>query len=157
MSVLSWGKPTIKTTTSTDGTPGTTWTEIDTPKEDTTELTVTAGDETTATEEGGAIVDVRYKESSYELTFTLFVKKGSTAPWTDTNGIIEGEHAIRILPPDADCFGIQIDRCTIRCELSYSAADGMLRKYTCKGLKPATGNILKIVKGDTVVASASLD
>ena len=157
MSVLSWGKPTKKYATSTNGTPGTTWTEIDTPKEDTTELTVEAGDETTATEEGGKIVDVRYDASSYELTFELFVKKGGTAPWEDEDGIVSGEYALRILPPDTDCFGVQIDRCTIRCELSYTAADGMLRKYTCKGLKPATGNILKVVKGDTVVSASLSD
>lgn len=157
MSVLSWGLPTIQFATSTDGKPGTTWTTIDTPKEDTTEITVTAGDETTATQEGGQIVDARYDASTYELTFTQFVKKGSTAPFTDTDGLVSGEFAFRIAPPDADCFGIQIDRSTIRCELSYTAADGLLRKYTCKCLKPAEGSILKLIKGTTVVASASLD
>lgn len=156
MSKLSWGCPTLKYATSTDGKAGTTWTTLDTPKEDTTELTVTAGDEVTATEEGGTIVDARYKAATYELTFELFVKKGGTMPFTDTDGVIDGEYAIRVLPPDADCYGVQLDRCSLHCEVAYTAADGITVKYTAKGLKPATGNTLKLVKGDTVVA-ASID
>lgn len=76
MSVLSWGKCSIEYAVSTDGKPADTWTEIDTPKVDTTTLTPTAGDETTAQEEGGDIIDVRYGKTTYEFTFTLFVKKG---------------------------------------------------------------------------------
>ena len=43
MSQLSWGKCTIEKATSTKGTPAEQWTAIDTPKEDTTKLTPTAG------------------------------------------------------------------------------------------------------------------
>ena len=57
MSQLSWGKCTIEKATSTKGTPAEQWTAIDTPKEDTTKLTPTAGTEKTATEEGGELVD----------------------------------------------------------------------------------------------------
>ena len=61
MSILSWGKPTIETTPSTDGAPGSSasWTTIDTPKDGTTQLTTTAGTETEAVEEGGDVVDSR--------------------------------------------------------------------------------------------------
>lgn len=62
MSKLSWGKPTIRHKESENGAPKNTgdWANLDTPKQDTTELTTTAGDEVTANEEGGAIVDVRF-------------------------------------------------------------------------------------------------
>lgn len=145
MSKLSWGKPTIKHKVSENGAPKTTgdWTELDTPKQDTTELTTTAGDEVTANEEGGAIVDVRFGASKYELAFDLFEKKGGTDPFTDVDGVIPGEHALQIIPEDAACKGVQIDRCALRREISYTTADGILYHYVARCLKPAEGNTVK--------------
>lgn len=143
MSVLSWGKCTLQTATSTNGAPSTTWTDIDTPKEDTTKLTATAGTEKTATEEGGDIVDVLYGKNTYQLEFDLFVKKGGTRPFTGNDGIVSGEHAFRVVPADDACEGIQIDRSVVRVEESYSTADGILLHYVAKCLKPAEGNTVK--------------
>ncbi len=149
MSVLSWGKCSITTTPSTDGAPGSsaTWTAIDTPKEDTTKLTATAGTEKTATEEGGEIVDVLFGKNSYELEFDIFVKKNGTRPFTGNDGIVSGEHAFRIAPADSTCEGIQIDRAVVRVEESYSTADGILLHYVAKCLKPASGNTIKAYTG----------
>ncbi len=143
MAVLSWGKPKIEFATSTDGTPGDTWTEIDTPKQDTTQLTATAGDEVTANEEGGELVDVRFNKTTFEFEFDLFVKKGVERPFTDTDGVISGEWAWRLTPEDTECEGIQIDRSVLRVEQSYSTADGILLHYVAKCLKPATGTTIK--------------
>ena len=102
MSVLSWGKCKIQTTTSTNGAPASSgpWKDIDTPKEDTTKVTPTAGSEKTATEEGGELVDVRYGKNTYTLEFDLFVKKGKDRPFEDNDGLISGEHAFRVIPED---------------------------------------------------------
>lgn len=143
MSILSWGKCSITKTTSTNGAPTTNWAAIDTPKEDTTKLTTTAGNETTATEEGGAIVDARFARASYQLEFDLFVKKGGTRPFTDNDGVIEGEWAFRVTPEDNTCEGIQIDRSIVRVEESYSTADGKLLHYVVRCLRPASGNTVK--------------
>ena len=143
MSILSWGKCSITKTTSTNGAPTTNWAAIDTPKEDTTKLTTTAGHETTATEEGGAIVDARFARASYQLEFDLFVKKGGTRPFTDNDGVIEGEWAFRVTPEDNTCEGIQIDRSIVRVEESYSTADGKLLHYVVRCLRPASGNTVK--------------
>lgn len=143
MSILSWGKCSITKTTSTNGAPTTNWAAIDTPKEDTTKLTTTAGNETTATEEGGAIVDARFARASYQLEFDLFVKKGGTRPFTDNDGVIDGEWAFRVTPEDNTCEGIQIDRSIVRVEESYSTADGKLLHYVVRCLRPASGNTVK--------------
>ena len=47
MSILSWGKCKIETTPSTNGAPTSpeAWKALDTPKEDTTKITPTAGTE----------------------------------------------------------------------------------------------------------------
>lgn len=143
MSILSWGKCLIEHSTSTDGAPGTDWTAIDTPKEDTTKLTPSAGTEVNATEEGGEIVDSRTGKNTYLFEFDLFVKKGKERPFEDNDGIIAGEHAFRLTPEDEDCEGLQIDRSTVRVEESYSTADGKMLHYVVRCLKPATGKTVK--------------
>ena len=142
MAILSWGKCSITHGTSSNGAAASQWTAIDTPKEDTTKLTTTAGTETTATEEGG-IVDARNGKNSYQLEFDLFVKKGGTRPFTDDDGVVAGEHSFRVTPEDPTCEGIQIDRSIVRCEESYSTAEGKLLHYVVRCLKPASGNTVK--------------
>lgn len=143
MSQLSWGKCTIEKATSTKGTPAEQWTAIDTPKEDTTKLTPTAGTEKTATEEGGDLVDSRTGKNTYQFEFDLFVKKGGTRPFEDVDGVIAGEWAFRLTPEDEETEGFQIDRSTVRSEESYSTADGKMLHYVVKVLKPATGKSVK--------------
>lgn len=143
MSQLSWGKCTIEKATSTKGTSAEQWTAIDTPKEDTTKLTPTAGTEKTATEEGGDLVDSRTGKNTYQFEFDLFVKKGGTRPFEDVDGVIAGEWAFRLTPEDEETEGFQIDRSTVRCEESYSTADGKMLHYVVKVLKPATGKSVK--------------
>ena len=145
MSILSWGKCKIETTPSVDGAPGASaqWKAIDTPKEDTTKITPTAGTEKTATAEGGELVDVRYGKNTYTFEFDLFVKKGMQRPFEDNDGLITGEHAFRIIPEDEECEGAQIDRSAVRCDESYSTADGKMLHYVAKCLKPKTGKTVK--------------
>lgn len=145
MAILSWGKCKIETTPSTDGDPGETqsWTELDTPKKDTTKLTPTTGEEILAQEEGGEVVDARYGKTTYQLEFDLFVKKGKERPFEDIDGLIAGEHAFRITPEDDTCEGIKIDRSVVRCEENYTTADGKMLHYVAKCLKPKTGNTVK--------------
>lgn len=149
MAVLSWGKSKLAYKTSANGAPASEgdWAEVDTPKEDTLKVTASSGEEVTATEEGGDLVDSFFKSTSYEIEFDLFVKKGGTSPFTATNGIVSGEYAFKITPPNEDCVGIQIDRCVLRVEDNYSAADGIIKHYVGKCLKPASGNIIKYFTG----------
>lgn len=145
MAILSWGKCKIETTPSVSGAPGdaAVWATIDTPKQDTTKITPTAGSETTATEEGGDVVDARYGKNTYTFEFDLFVKKGGIRPFEDNDGIITGEHAFRITPEDNTCEGSQIDRSIVRVDESLSTAEGKLLHYVAKCLKPATGKTVK--------------
>ena len=145
MAILSWGKCLIQHKNSVNGAPAAaeSWKDIDTPKEDTTKITPTAGNEVTATEEGGDVVDARTGKNTYQFEFDLFVKKGVARPFDDNDGIISGEHAFRITPEDDTCEGAQIDRCTLRVEESYSTADGKLLHYVGRCLKPAAGKTVK--------------
>ena len=88
-------------------------------------------------------MDSRTGKNTYQFEFDLFVKKGGTRPFEDVDGVISGEHAFRVTPEDEECEGFQIDRSTVRCEESYSTADGKLLHYVAKVLKPATGKSVK--------------
>lgn len=143
MAMLSWGKCKIETAPSTNGAPSNSWTELDTPKKDSTKLTPTEGEEIVAQEEGGDIVDARYGKTTYALEFDIFVKKGKTRPFEDTDGIIDGEHAFRVTPEDKTCEGIQIDRSTVKVTESFSTAEGKMLHYKVKCLKPAEGKTVK--------------
>lgn len=145
MSILSWGKGLLETTPSVDGAPTQTpkWTAIDTPKEGTLKLTPTAGQETTATEEGGDIVDSRTGKTTYQLEFELFVKKGVERPFTDNDGVIAGEHAFRYTPEDETTEGFLIDRSSVRVEERFETAQGKMLKYVARCLKPKTGKTVK--------------
>ena len=89
------------------------------------------------------MVDSRTGKNTYQFEFDLFVKKGGKRPFEDNDGVISGEHAFRVTPEDEECEGIQIDRSTVRCEESYSTAEGKLLHYVAKVLKPATGKSVK--------------
>lgn len=143
MSVLSWGMGVMEWSKSTGGKPGSSWQAFDIPKDGTINLTTTAGTETTALEEGGTLVDVRYAKNTYQLEFDLFVKKGVDAPFEDNDGVISGEYAIRYTPEDEECEGFQIDRSIIRVEDSFTTADGKMRHYVVRCLKPASGKTVK--------------
>lgn len=145
MAILSWGKGLLETCVSTNGAPAVSpsWKSIDTPKEGTLKLTASAGQEVTATEEGGEIVDARSGKTTYTLEFDLFVKKGVERPWEDTDGIITGEHAFRYTPEDEATEGFLIERSTVRCEESYTTADGKILHYVARCLKPKTGKTVK--------------
>ena len=143
MSVLSWGMGVLEWAPSTNGTPSPTWKAFDVPKDGTINLTTTAGTETTALEEGGDLVDIRTAKNTYQLEFDLFVKKGVEAPFEDEDGLIAGEYGIRYTPEDEECEGFQIDRAKIRVEESYTTADGKLRHYVVRPLKPASGKTVK--------------
>ena len=140
MAVLSWGKPTIKIDTTT----------IDTPRENTTKLTVQTGDKVEAPLEGGGTKDVRYKEGSGTLEFDLYIGKDDTDPFDGKikNGVLEGEHKVTITPEDPTCKGIQIDRAVLNRTTSYDAEMGILHHYVIDALSPEDGSEkVKITKG----------
>ena len=87
MAVLNWGECDLKHATSTDGAPTGEWDELPTPKEDSTQLTTTAGTEKTATEEGGALVDYLPGKNTYQLEWDEFVKKGEEPSFEDNDGV----------------------------------------------------------------------
>lgn len=140
MAVLSWGKPTIKIDT----------TSIDTPKEGTTKLTVQTGDKVEARLEGGGVKDVRYKEGTATLEFDLYVGKDDTDPFEGkiTNGVLAGDHKVTVVPEDATCKGVQIDRASVNRTISYDAEEGIMYHYSIDALTPTDGTEkVKITKG----------
>lgn len=158
MAVLSWGKPRIQKCASVAGVPDGNWVDLDTPKLDTTKLTTQAGQEVTANEEGGEVVDSRTGKNTYTLEFDQFIKKGKARDFNDEDGRVPGDFAIRLIPEDDSAEGFLFERATIRVEENYSSTDGKLLHVVIKALKPANGKVLKpYVHNALTVSPTSLD
>lgn len=145
MATLNWGKMKLETKPSEGGAPkeNAEWKKIDTPKNGTTKIDTTEGNVTEALEEGGGVVDSRTEQSKYKLEFDLFVKKDVDPPFTDVDGVIQGEHAFRLIPEDPTAKGYLIDRAQVAVTESYTSAEGGLMHYVIKVLKPKEGEFLK--------------
>lgn len=146
MAVLTWGIGSLEHKDSVGGEPKAegAWDKIDIPTQDSLKVETKEGETIEAKDEAGNIVDSRTTPSSYEITFDLFVKKGVALPFTDKDGIIDGEHAFRYIPEDPTCQGWQADRTTISSSILFSTKEGAKYRYKVKVLKPKDGNAFKM-------------
>lgn len=146
MAVLTWGIGSLEHKDSVGGEPKAegAWDKIDIPTQDSLKVETKEGETIEAKDEAGNIVDSRTTPSSYEITFDLFVKKGVDLPFTDKDGIIDGEHAFRYIPEDPTCEGWQADRTTVSSTILFSTKEGAKYRYKVKVLKPKTGNAFKM-------------
>lgn len=139
------GKPKIEFTAS-PAAQNATWTEIDTPREGTTTLNTTDGTALEAKEEGGVVVEHIDTADSYSLEFECFKKNGVALPFTDVDGVINGEFAFRVTSAvDTVAPSFQIDRARVSASVQYSVNDTLRVKYTVTPLKPETGSTIKIL------------
>lgn len=146
MAVLTWGIGSFEHKDSVGGEPKAegAWDKIDIPTQDSLKVETKEGETIEAKDEAGNVVDSRTTPSSYEITFDLFVKKGVALPFTDKDGIIDGEHAFRYIPEDPTCEGWQADRTTVSSTILFSTKEGAKYRYKVKVLKPKTGNSFKM-------------
>ena len=135
MSVLSTGKPTIEIAKLDEFDNIGTWFEVDTPKDGTTSLDTSKGEETEYRQEGKGIVDKEVGDSTYNFVFDLFVKKGFKKPIEDVNGVIVDNYAVRLSPKDKKATGFIIYKAQVSCLSTYSTADGMICRYEFAGLQ----------------------
>ena len=152
------GKPDLEYTSSTNGMPSGSWTTIDTPKEDSTSMETSEGNDVEAKEEGGEVVGRISATSTYAVSFELFKKAGEAFPLADkeNRGVINGEYALRVTSGLMDgAPGYQIDRATIKTAKLYAPNDTYRKKYTFNALKPAYGDAVKDIERMTVNLAAS--
>lgn len=150
MSVTSWGKCSIFI--QKVGTKKNEWDKLDTPKEDSTQITPTKGDTMTQTEEGGGTVDRKTKKSTYEAAYQLFYKKAVAQPFQTIDGVIEGNYRLAIQPEDPELPGVYMGNTTVGAEEAYTTADGALITYTHSALIPDGDPVAKTTdtKGEDV-------
>ena len=144
MAQISWGKPTIKIgLLGANGAAPTTWIDVPTPVENSTKLTTTKGNKQEAKIEGGENEDVRYSKNTYLVEFEIRAIKGREKLVPDSDGIIEGNYAVKIQPEDPKVEGIIIDKSTASMEPSFDTENGTKWKYSFDALKPQTGDTVK--------------
>lgn len=140
MAVIGWGKPTIVISKLDESGEPTTWTEVPTPAEDTTNLTTTKGDKTEAKLEGGANEDVKYGRNTYALAYQIRIAKGKTMPFKAIDGVVAGEYAVAVQPEDPSVPGIMIKKSVVSAEDTFATAEGGAVIYTHDALQPNEGS-----------------
>lgn len=137
MAYLGWGKPRIFYSLLGDNDATTTWHEMPTPAEGTSELQTTKGDKQEAKIEGGENEDVRYAKSTYVFSFDIRAAKGRTKPIPDSDGLVTGNYAICVQPEDPTVNGFKMSRTTVSVENLFNTSEGGVWRYTFDALKPA--------------------
>lgn len=141
---LSWGIPTIKilnadpnatasdyakTEVSVDGT------EI---VEESTSLETEDGDVMEALVEGGSREDVKYKDSTYTLSFNVRKTDKRTMPFESVidwnTGNVDGEYKIEVVPEIKGTWGVQLTKCKVKVKPTFSSTEGLIYEYTCESL-----------------------
>ena len=140
MAVIGWGKPTIVISKLDNKGEPTTWSEVPTPAEDSTNLTTTKGDKTEAKLEGGANEDVKYGKNTYALAYQIRVAKDKIQPFNAIDGVVEGEYAVAVQPEDPAVPGIMMKKSVVSAEDTYAAAEGGAIIYTHDALQPNEGS-----------------
>ena len=121
MSKIGWGKPRIFIKR-IDGS-GSTWQEVPTPVQDSTSLETTKGDKLEAKLEGGMNEDVLYMASAYALSYQVRDAKDKTMPFTDNDGVVDGEWQCAVQPQDPLVPGVMIHRSIVSAETRYTAQE----------------------------------
>ena len=121
--VLSWGKPDLYVRLL--GNNAAVWRKLSTPKEDSTQLTTSEGDKNEAKAEGGSLVDVKYKKSSFELAADFFIRKGEKKQFGEKDGLVAGNYEIYVVPAeDEEAYGMYMPKVAVSVTTNYTAADG---------------------------------
>lgn len=141
MSKVNWGIPRIFVKDMDDEQAA--WYELNTPVEDSTELTSTQGDKLEAKIEGGENEDVKYKRSTYELAYNIRMLKGRQAPFPISDGVVDHKFAVLLQPEDPECEGFYIESSTVAVDQSYTAADGSMWQVHHDALKATKGDTVK--------------
>lgn len=142
MSKVNWGIPRIFVKDMDDATDGA-WYELNTPVEDSTELTSSQGDKMEAKIEGGENEDVKYKRSTYEFAYNIRMLKGRQSPFPISDGVVDHKFAVLLQPEDPDCEGFYIESSTVAVDVNYSAADGSRWEVHHDALKASRGDTVK--------------
>lgn len=150
MSRISWGKPRIFVK-DVDAS-GSSWEELYTPAEDSTQLTASKGDKMEARIEGGGVEDVKYKRATYQLAYNIRKGKrptegGTTAmrklPFKSLDGYVDHQYAVILAPEDTSCEGFLIEYTTVTIDDTYSSAEGGMWQVLMDALRPASGDTVK--------------
>lgn len=128
---ISWGKCSIMVR---DIDNSGKWIKVATPKEDSTSLETTAGDELTADIEGGDYEDKKYGPAGYELSFTIRMNTERVKPLEDTNGVISSKIAVYVQPENANNPGLYIPYAAGTVEDAFDTTDGGTWTYKFSAL-----------------------
>lgn len=165
--IIAWGKPKLWFVKLVNGViPALArWKEIFTPKEGTTNVSVTEGQERSAKVEGGQKLAVRKDADEFYFNFDEYARTPDTGiepemPFDPSHdGVIGGEYAIRLQPEYAGAVGLKIDKCTASVQPNWTAEEGTVFAFRCPILLPNDGSDMtkwEVVEAPVVLSNYDL-
>lgn len=137
MAFIGWGKPRILFKDLDES--NSSWEEMPTPVENSTELSTEKGDKQEATIEGGENEDVKYNKNTYALACQVRAAKGRKCPIAHEDGVVAHNYAVVVQPEDPAVQGLCILKSAVSVEDAFSTEEGGSWTYTFDAIKKATG------------------
>lgn len=134
---VGWGRCTIRVKKYDDDTAS--WESFATPVEDSTQLETEEGDKLEAAIEGGGNEAVKYKKSTYQLQFQMRQVPERTDPITDTDGVVDDEYTVQVIPENEDAIGLEIPRAAVHVQTAFDTEDGITKTYIFDALTVSDG------------------
>lgn len=137
------------------------WKKMYTPKEGTTNVSVTEGEQRSAKVEGGKKIAERKDADEFYFNFDQYARTPDTGiepemPFDPSHdGQIGGEYAILLQPEYAGAIGLRIDKCTASVQPNWTAEEGTVHAFRCPILMPNDGS--DMTKWQVVEAPVCLD
>ena len=137
------------------------WKAMFTPKEGTTNVSVTEGEQRSAKVEGGKKIAERKDADEFYFNFEQYARTPDTGvepemPFDQSHdGQIGGEYAILLQPEYAGAVGLRIDKCTASVQPNWTAEEGTVFAFRCPILMPNDGS--DMTKWQKVDAPVCLD
>jgi len=161
MAFIGWGKPRIlfKDLDATNSS----WQEMPTPVENSTELSTEKGDKKEATIEGGENEDVKYNKNTYALTCQVRAAKGRKCPISHTDGVVDHNFAVVVQPEDPAVQGVCILKSAVSVEDAFSTEEGGSWTFTFDAIKKATNfkqvywGVIAITEADGAISKVTCD
>jgi len=135
MAIIGWGKPRILFKDLDDS--SSSWKEMPTPVENSTELTPTKGDKKEAKIEGGENEDVKYNKNTYALACQVRAAKGRACPIENDDGVVAHNYAVVVQPEDPAVQGMCFLKSAVSVEDAFTTEEGGSWTFTFDAIKSA--------------------
>ena len=146
--ILSWGECDVYVKKTGE----TTYKKDPKPVDQSTTVEPSEGEKMEAKVEGGKLEAAQQLANSYLAKYQLRVAESKNSNITHTNGVVEEEYSLAIVPKNKAAMGIIIDRASVNVlDNTFNSKEGIVDEYRFTVLEPTDGT--EMVKRDVLTVT----